>query len=59
MSVIINDFEVVVEQPSQAPREPGVEMRQDEESPPPGLSPAVMDDVLRQRLERMLRVRAE
>jgi hypothetical protein len=59
MAVIINEFEVVVEQPSKASAEPGVEERAEGGEPPQGLTPMDFDAVLRQRLERLLRVRAD
>jgi hypothetical protein len=54
MSVIINDFEVVVEPPAQqqAPAEPS--------APPPSLpmSPIDLEDILRRQAAREARVRA-
>lgn len=59
MAVIINEFEVTVDPPSKASTEPGVEERPEGKEPPQGLSPMDMDDVLSQRLERLMRVRAD
>lgn len=59
MAVIINEFEAVIEPPGRPNPEPGVEERPEGKEPPQVLSPMDLDHVLRLRLERSLRVRAD
>lgn len=55
MSVIINDFEIVVE----AGTEAGAEEAAPAETAKPMMTPQDIRDILRRRTERALRVRAD
>lgn len=59
MAVIINDFEVVVEPPATPAGEQGQEsMTAEEGVAPQTLTPHDFDNILRQRRDRLMRVRA-
>jgi hypothetical protein len=59
MAVIINEFEAVVEPPRRPESEPGVEVRPAGKDVVPSLTPLDMEDVLRRRLERLVRLLAD
>jgi hypothetical protein len=56
MSVIINDFEIVVEQPPERQLPPNLAPAALEPPAAPTLSPADIREILRQQIERMCRV---
>ncbi len=59
MAVIINEFEAVVEPPRRPEPEPGVELRPEGKEAAIPLTPLDMEEVLRQRLERLARLLAD
>jgi len=59
MAVIINEFEADLEPQRQREAEPGAETAATGEPPTPSISPMDLDDLLRQRLERLARLVAD
>ncbi len=60
MAVIINDFEVVVEPPHpQTNSQPETAMPAVQQKAPEALTPLSLEMVMRQRLQRQVRVRAD
>ncbi len=59
MAVIINEFEAVVEPPRQPESEPDAQSPRDDGDGAAAMSPLAIEAVLRQRLDRALRLLAD
>lgn len=59
MAVIINEFEADLEPPRHQENEPGADTGAPGQQAAPSISPMDLDDVLRQRLERLARLVAD